>query len=250
MSAPLLAGLFATVAFLYSMVGFGGGSSYLALLALSDLPQGKWRAIALLCNVVVVSGGTWLFVRRGHFSWRLFAPFVVTSVPAAYLCGTVELEPRPFLILLSICLLLAGLRMVFDRRLTGRAAASVAPRAAWGLGLPLGILFGGVSGLIGIGGGIFLAPILYMIGWGRPKEIAATASAFILVNSLAGLAGLAVENGGLGLDASLIYLPVAVAIAGQLGSRLGSGSAPTGLARGLTAVLVLFVGTKLLWGAL
>jgi hypothetical protein len=245
-----LAALFAVVAFLYSMVGFGGGSSYLALLALSDLPVEEWRALALLCNVVVVSGGTWLFVRRGHFSWRLFAPFVATSMPAAYLGGTVQLEQRPFLILLAICLLLAGLRMAFDRRLTGRPAAGLSAGRAWSLGLPLGAVLGGLSGLIGIGGGIFLAPILYMLGWGRPKEIAATASAFILVNSLSGLAGLALASPGLGLAREHLYLPAAVLVAGQLGSRLGSGHAPTRLVRGLTATLVLFVAAKLLWGAL
>jgi uncharacterized membrane protein YfcA len=246
----LLAVLFAVVALLYSMVGFGGGSSYLALLSISDLSHVQWRVIALICNVAVVSGGTWIFARRGHFSWRLFVPFILPSIPAAYLGGTVQLEQRPFLILLGACLLLAGLCMLFDRRLKGREAGALAPRLVWALGLPLGALLGAVSGLVGIGGGIFLAPILYMIGWGRPKEIAASASAFILINSLAGLTGILRHVQDLALEPSLLWLPATVFLAGQVGSRLGANRAPTGLVRGLTAALVLILGSRILWGAL
>ncbi len=247
MSLALLLPLFALVALFYSMVGFGGGSSYLALLTLSELDHSLWRPLALICNVVVVSSGTWFFLRRGHFSWKLFAPFVLTSVPMAYWGGTIQLEKRPFLFLLGGCLLLAGLRMALDRRLPQRDATVLQPRTAWLLGLPLGAVLGCISGLVGMGGGIFLAPILYMLGWGQPKQIAATASAFILVNSVAGLAGYASQAGSLALPAVAWWLPLAVLIAGQLGSRLGSGAFPAQRVRQGTALLVLLAGSRILW---
>ena len=249
MSLALLLLLFPLVAVCYAMVGFGGGSSYLALLAMSDLDHDLWRPIALICNLAVVSGGTWLYVKRGHFSGRLVAPFVVSSVPAAWIGGMIRLERTPFLYLLGGCLLLAGIRMLFDRRLKAQNARKLEARLAWGWGLPVGALLGGVSGLVGIGGGIFLAPILYMLGWGTPKQIAATSSAFILVNSLAALGGYVADHGGLSLPETVWVLPLAVLVAGQIGSRLGAGRLPAGVVRAMTAVLVLVVGTRTLWQA-
>ncbi len=250
MSLSLLLLLFPLVAVCYAMVGFGGGSSYLALLAMSDLDHDLWRPIALICNLAVVSGGTYLYVKRGHFSPRLFVPFVVSSVPAAWLGGMIRLERTLFLVLLGGCLLLAGVRMLVDRRLKAQNARKLEAKQAWAVGLPAGALLGGVSGLVGIGGGIFLAPILYMLGWGKPKQIAATSSAFILVNSLAALGGYLVDHGGLALPDTVWALPLAVLVAGQVGSRLGSGLLPAGVVRALTAVLVLVVGSRLLWQAL
>ena len=156
------------------MVGFGGGSSYIALLILFDAPYQIIPPIALICNLVVVSSGSYHFIKAGHFSWKILLPFIVTSIPAAYIAGTISLEKRLFLFILAVTLLAAGLRMLLLQKTEANSVQSLEVKKVWLLGLPIGGVIGGLSGLMGIGGGIFLAPILYNLRWGKPKQISAS----------------------------------------------------------------------------
>lgn len=236
------------MAAVHAFVGFGGASSYLALLTVSDVPDAYWRLVSLVCNVVVVGGGGWHFARRGHFSWKLLGPFAIASIPMAYLGGTVTLERAALLVMLGGCLVAAGLRGLIRPSEHRLDAKEIGRGAAWAIGLPVGALLGGLSGLVGIGGGVFLAPVLYTLGWGNSKQVAAVCSAFILLNSAAGLAGILVESDTAVFPWELLWLPVAAFVAGQVGSRLGS--APSSSPRLLTLVtslLVLALGARCLW---
>lgn len=243
---------FCVVAALYAMVGFGGGSTYNALLYLGDVDYEIFRPVALVCNLVVVTGGSILFVRAGHFQWKLLTPFLVTSVPCALLLASRDIPRELFLAVLGVSLLLSGMRMLMaqpqaDTRLPGL-------RHTWLIGLPLGALLGGLAGLVSIGGGIFLAPVLHLMRWGSAHQIAATASCFILVNSIAGLVGHAIRLAGSESVAEIAgFWPLflAVLVGGQIGSRLGARRLPAAWVTRLTAVLVLYVSTRMLmevWG--
>ena len=243
-----LAGLFALTALLYAMVGFGGGSTYNALLVLSGTDYRILPAIALTCNIIVVAGGTWRFWRAGHVSWRRILPWVGISVPAAWIGGRLPISETVFVGALGGSLLVAGLQLAFERR------GVIAPGEAWtpplALSLAIGAALGLLAGLVGIGGGIFLAPVLYLLRWGTPREIAGTCSVFILVNSIGGLAGQLTKLGDLGAAGLLwdywLLLP-AVLIGGQIGSRLGSARIPPLIVKRLTAVLILYVAARLIW---
>jgi molybdopterin synthase catalytic subunit/uncharacterized membrane protein YfcA len=234
--------LFFLVALLYSMGGFGGGSSYLALLVLFAVPLPVIPIVALLCNIIVVSNGSFQFVRAGHFSWKLLVPFAVTSIPFAYLGGRIHVSKTLFLVLLSLSLLCAGLNMLFVRRSEGDSEPC-AP-AAWKWGLPWGALLGGVSGLVGIGGGIFLSPLLHMFRWGNSKQIAATASLFILLNSVAGLAGQLSKPVDPALILEYLWLPAAALAGGMLGSFLATRRISHLAVQRVTAVLVLYAAVR------
>lgn len=249
----LILGFFA-IAFLYSMVGFGGGSSYIALLALSDTPYQLIPIVALICNILVVTGGAFHFYRRGHFNPRLFAIFAVTSIPMAYVGGRVPVSERTFMVALSFCLFLVGFRLLIWDRIKGIRSRVSEPKLFLGLGIGGGL--GLLSGLVGIGGGIFLAPILHWLGWGKSKEIAATATFFILLNSITGLCGQIVKSGEGGINQNLSdfieYVPlfVAVVLGGQIGSRLGAGERVSNFfIKDATAYLVLFVAARILISA-
>ncbi|MEM8695878.1 MAG: sulfite exporter TauE/SafE family protein [Pseudomonadota bacterium] len=249
---PQLAALFAFTALLYASVGFGGGSTYNALLVLGGTDYRILPAIALICNIIVVAGGSWRFWHAGHVSLARILPWIVLSVPAAWLGGRLAVSEMLFVGLLGGSLLVAGLQLMAERRETtvegrGRHVARPVSYAAGG-----GIGF--LSGMVGIGGGIFLAPLLYLLRWGGPREIAGTASIFILVNSLAGLAGQLTKleaDYGIANTAALLrdywLLFPAVLIGGQIGSRLGSTRIPPLLVKRLTAVLILYVAARLLW---
>ncbi|MCE9614737.1 MAG: sulfite exporter TauE/SafE family protein [Lentisphaerae bacterium] len=244
----LLAALFFGVALLYAMVGFGGGSSYVAFLALFDRPYQDIPQVALVCNMIVVTGGTLHFLRQGHFRWPLFWPFVVSSVPLAFLGGRLPLSKTVFLGLLGGSLVVAGLRLLLLKSGIEGEGADRRPPLPGALALGGGLGF--LSGLVGIGGGIFLSPAMMNLRWGRPKQIAATASAFILVNSVSGLLGQIAKRGGVGEVVPYWPLFLAVLVGGQLGSCLGAGALPQRWVRLLTAALVLWVGTRVLWKAL
>jgi len=238
----LMAALFLLIAFAYSVVGFGGGSSYIAVMALLELPYEHIPPLALTCNLIVVTGGSYHFIRRGHFAPPLFWPFAATSIPASFIGGMLPLPKTVFLTLLGITLILAGARLLLQRA----PIADTARLPPLGIALVTGAVLGLLSGLVGIGGGIFLAPLLLNVGWGLPKQIAATCSLFILVNSAAGLTGQVIK---LGLPQNLLsYWPLALAVVagGQIGSRLGSGRFSPALLCKLTAALVLLVGLRVL----
>lgn len=239
--------LFFLTALMYSMVGFGGGSTYLALLALCSVSYATMPKIALLCNLVVVSGGCYFFIKAGYFSPRKILPFIVSSLPAAYLGGRMPIDKTLFLWLLTLSLAVAGLRMLIQES-AFVVRREVGWQETWLVGLPIGAGLGFLSGLIGIGGGIFLAPILLLLGWAHAKEVAAAASVFILVNSAAGLLGQLTKLSDFSTLNLLLPLAAAVFLGGQIGSRLGSGRISKLALQRMTALLILFISGRLLWG--
>lgn len=241
-----LALLFFFTATLYASVGFGGGSTYAALLVLSNTNYTILPSLALICNVIVVSGGTWWFWRKGYIRFVRLLPFLITSVPAAYIGGTVRVPEIIFIFLLGTVLMISGIRLLFEQNVEGRSRKNTPILFALSIGASVGLL----SGIVGIGGGIFLAPILYYWRWGEAKQIAGAASFFILVNSLAGLLG---QFTKLSQDSILpalmeywILFP-AVLIGGQIGSLVGSTRVPALVTRRVTAILIIFVSLRLLY---
>lgn len=242
-----LAVLFFFVAMLYASVGFGGGSSYLALLALFGLNYKMLRAIALICNIVVVSGGTYIFWKKGLIPFKKVIPLVLVSVPMAYLGGRMQIEEQFFFILLGIVLILASLLMMYQ---TIQSNQQTIQPPSTNKQIQSGILGGGIgwlSGMVGIGGGIFLAPTLALLRWDEIKKIAATASFFILVNSLSGLAGQFSQADFL-MNWQLVgILAASVFIGGQIGSRLGVNRFNPRTIKRLMAALIFFVGCRILY---
>lgn len=244
-----LAFAFLVTAALYASVGFGGGSTYTALLALTGTDYRILPAISLICNIVVVTGGTIRFARAGLVPWRRVLPLVLVSAPFALLGGLTPIRQAAFMALLGLSLLVAGSLMLFQRERAGEGAR-MPRRAARGSDAALGGAIGYLSGVVGIGGGIFLAPLLNLTRWDSPKPIAATASLFILVNSIAGLIGQLLKLGDAGtLPALTAYWPLALAvlIGGQIGGIASIRLLSATLVRRATAVLVLYVAAQLLW---
>lgn len=233
---------FFVVALVYSMAGFAGGSSYLALLALGGLNYLSLPPISLVCNIIVASSAFYFFHRAGHFSWRNTVPFMVTSIPFAYLGGQMPISNELFVWLLSASLIIAGFRLFLsDRSVSAKKSPS---RLVLFLAGPLiGILLGFWSGVVGIGGGILLSPLLLLLGWAGSKEAAAASSFFILVNSMAGLAGHLTK--GTFDGTFLIPLALAVFLGGQIGSRLGTQVISRPILQKITAALLLVVALRL-----
>ncbi len=248
-----LAILFALTAALYASVGFGGGSTYIALLALAALDYRALPVIALLCNIIVVTGGTLRFQSRGLIDWPKIWPILILSIPAAWLGGRMDLEKDSFMLLLGLSLAAAGILLIIEPFIK-RAGAEEPRNTSWTgnrLFAPaIGTGIGFLSGMVGIGGGIFLAPILLLTRWSDSRRIAATASVFILVNSIAGLGGQLMKSGlSSGGEAILEYWPlfVGVLLGGQVGSFLASKALPEIWIRRLTALLILYVALRILW---
>lgn len=238
---------FFTVAFVYASVGFGGGSSYLAILALYALPFKEIRLIALLCNVVVVTGGTILFVRNGHVNWRKILPLVLVSVPLAYLGASMRIKQDTFFILLGCSLLVASVLLWIRKKNTTPAEPGVEAQSNYTRDGMLGGGIGLLSGMIGIGGGIFLSPVLNLMKWDNAKKIAATASFFILVNSVSGIAG---QLSNLPADINvtrILLLGTAVLAGGQLGSRVAINKFNPVVIRRVTAALIFVAGLEVLY---
>ena len=243
--APLALAFFIT-ALLYASVGFGGGSTYNALLVLNGADYRILPAIALLCNIIVVSGGVWRFGAGGHINIRKMAPWIAASIPFAWIGGRLPVSEFVFIGLLGAALAAAGLRMMFQRDPALIESIEAQPVS---IALIAGAGLGFLSGLVGIGGGIFLAPILYMMRWDKPHAIAGACALFILVNSISGLAGQSAKLGDMALTAEFsAYWPlfIAVLIGGQIGARLGSTGLSETLLRRMTAFLVLYVAARLL----
>ncbi len=239
-----LAFFFFAIAFVYASVGFGGGSSYLALLSLYALPFQEMRLIALVCNVIVVTGGTIVFIRSGQVVWKKILPIVVVSIPLAYIGASLPISHSVFFILLGCSLVLASILLWVKTQSTvqdipGKYTHPVANSI-------LGGFIGFLSGMVGIGGGIFLSPVLNIMSWDTPKRIAATASVFILVNSLAGIAGQLSHVPAEMNYTRVIILACSVLVGGLLGSNLGAVKFSPVLIRRVTALLVLGAGINVL----
>jgi uncharacterized membrane protein YfcA len=206
-----------------------------------------WRIpiIALICNITVVAAGSYLAVTRRAFVWQHAAPFFIASVPLAFMGGLIALRDETYITLLAISLLLAGLRLLLIRDKDIIASPTQSTGKAIAIGGALGLL----SGMVGIGGGIFLAPILYYLRWADSKTIAALCGFFILVNSLAGLAGQLVKNGaGVIPEIAEVALPLMAAtlLGGLLGARLLLEYLSPNKIQQITALLIIFVATRLL----
>jgi uncharacterized protein len=191
----LAVGFFIT-ALLYASVGFGGGSTYTALLTLVGTDYRALPAVSLMCNIIVVTGGAVRYIRAGQVSWRRVIPLVAISAPLAWIGGLTPIKQATFTLVLAISLLVAGLLLLFQREPDdGDAPVRTKPTA---LDIFAGGAAGYLAGLVGIGGGIFLAPILHLTRWGQSRAIAATACLFILINSISGLAGQLMKLGASG----------------------------------------------------
>ena len=236
--------LFFVVAVLYSSVGFGGGSSYLAVLALTGLSFIQFRAIALLCNIVVVSGGTYIFAKNGHYNWKKVLPLALTSIPMAFIGGYLKISQTLFFILLGFTLIVAAFLMWISKYITESSKQETPSVVKDGI---FGSIIGFISGMVGIGGGVFLAPLLHLTKWDTPKRIAATASFFILVNSIAGLLG-QFQNPDFYFEPNIAFvLMLTVFFGGQIGSRLSASKISPFVIKRLTALLIAFVGLRILW---
>ena len=253
MSLAALALVFFAASLAYASVGFGGGSAYLALLTLWGVPIPEVTVVALVCNVIVVAGGSWHFARAGQVRPARALPLLLASVPAAYLGGGLRVGAEPLAWMTGLGLAAAAVAMLLgERRRPGggpaeaaEARGRIAPLRPSGEALVGGVI-GGFSGVIGIGGGVFLAPTLYLTRWGPSKDIAAMASLFILLNSLAGLAGKAAWIEDPRALGAYVPLFVAVLVGGQIGSRLGARRlSPRWVRRG-TAIVVLLAAANLL----
>lgn len=243
----IVALIFFVIAVLYSSVGFGGGSSYLAVLALFLVAFFSIRSMALLCNIVVVSGSFYWFLKKGLFDFKQFLPFVVASIPLAFLGATFRLEEYIFFVILGLALITSSLFLLWQSRNSSKkdTEESIKKYPKY-LNYILGGAIGFLSGLVGIGGGIFLAPVLHHLQWGRSVKIAALACFFILVNSISGMTGLVVA-GTLELPwKEALVLALTVFIGGQLGIRLSLKKLSARGIRLITAILVLIVGIRVL----
>jgi uncharacterized membrane protein YfcA len=235
---------FLIISFVYASVGFGGGSSYLAILALYGLPFKELRLIALVCNILVVSGGVYIYLKNGQVNWKKILPFVLLSVPMAYVGAILRISEDTFFVTLGGSLIVAAVLLWVKT-----SAASVHPIEKPSRGAingALGGTIGFLSGMVGIGGGIFLSPLLNLMKWDTSKKIAATASVFILVNSVSGIAGQLTtlpDN----IDYSrIVLLCLAVVVGGQTGSRLAT-KFNLLVIRRITAILVFCAGTEVLF---
>lgn len=233
--------LFLLIAFLYASVGFGGGSTYTAILSLTDVPFNTIPMISLACNLAVVSGSLIRFSQAGQLPWKTAFPYLLLSVPVAWWMGTLPLEKGIFLLILGLALLLSAVAMLWP---TPSESEPQHPRLA--TRFALGGAFGGLAGLVGIGGGIFLAPSLHVLRADTPKHIAATASLFIAANSVAGLLGHYSKLGTFEPVIDHFGLLVAVVIGGQLGNWITLNILPAKWLKVATAIMVVYVGGRLL----
>ena len=238
----LLASGMLVAAFLYASVGHGGASAYIAAMAIAGIAPAEMRPIALQLNVLVAAIATVKFYRAGHFRWPLFWPFAVASIPAAYVGGAISLPGTAYKVLVGLVLLYAGGQLWWSARVgeEWRPTRGISLALAMAIGAVLGVL----SGLTGVGGGIFLSPLLLLFGWAGPQQTSAVAAPFILVNSLAALTAGLVRNPSLPPDYAW-WLMVAVLLGGWVGAELGSRRLSNPLIRRVLAVVLAIAGGKM-----
>ena len=240
----ILSILFFVTAILYSSVGFGGGSTYLALLLIWDVPYYIFPVIALFCNVIVVSGNSINYVRAGNLNLKLIIPYLIGSIPFAFLGGSINIDKYIFEILLFFVLSVAGILLLINSNSFKSENIKIKEINNF-ISILIGSILGFVSGIVGIGGGIFLSPILFLMKAGYPKQIATTASLFILINSISGILGqLTKENV---INDILNYWPlfIVVLIGGHLGNFLNLRFLSNKILAVMTSLLVIFVAIRL-----
>ncbi len=236
--------LFFITAILYSSVGFGGGSTYLALLLIWDIPYYIFPVIALVCNIIVVSGNSISYIRAGNHNFRLLIPFLIGSVPLAFFGGTLKIDKGLFEILLFLVLSIAGLLLLINNKSYQKNNLVIKKISSF-FNLMIGAILGLVSGIVGIGGGIFLSPILFLIKAEKPKVITTTASLFILINSISGILGQLTKENVLTELPNYLSLFICVLLGGLIGNYLNLKIFTGRVLAILTSVLVIFVSIRM-----
>ena len=240
----ILSILFFVTAILYSSVGFGGGSTYLALLLMWQIPYYIVPVIALCCNIIVVSGNCFNYTKAGNLNFKLLLPYLIGSIPLSFIGGSLTIEKKVFEILLFLVLTIAGFLLLLKFKSYDDEEETYKNIPKF-ISIIIGAILGFVSGIVGIGGGIFLSPILFLIKASKPKHIVTTASLFILINSIFGISGQ--------LTKSLIFVEIqnywflflAVLIGGQIGNFLNLKIFPSRILALVTAGLVIFVAARI-----
>ena len=236
--------LFFITAILYSSIGFGGGSTYLALMLIWGIPYYIFPILALICNIIVVSGNSINFIKTKNINLSLLSPYLIGSVPFAFFGASISIDKNLFEVILFFILLIAGIFLLMENKSFNKDKIIVRniPKI---LSIFIGSIIGFMSGLVGIGGGIFLSPILFLLKAGYPKHITSTASIFILINSIFGIAGQLTKN--IVLDEFFNYWPffLAVLIGGQIGSFLNVKILSNRILATMTSFLVIFVAIRM-----
>ena len=235
---------FFITAIFYSSIGFGGGSTYLALMLIWDVPFYIFPIIALICNIIVVSGNSINFLRTKNINLSLLTPYLIGSVPFAFFGASISIDKNLFEILLFSILLTAGVFLLLESK-TFNKDQIIIKKIPTALSILVGSIIGFISGLVGIGGGIFLSPILFLLKAGYPKHITSTASLFILINSIFGVAGQLTKD--IVLYEFLNYWPlfIVVLIGGQIGSFLNIKFLSNKVLSVMTSLLVIFVAIRM-----
>ena len=236
--------LFFITAILYSSVGFGGGSTYLALLLIWDIPYYIFPVLALICNIIVVSGNSINFIRAGNLELKLLIPYLIGSIPFAFLGGSINLDKDVFEIILFIVLSLAGILLLINSNSYKENTLSVQIIPKY-ISVLIGSVLGFLSGIVGIGGGIFLSPILFLLKAGYPRQIATTASLFILINSISGIFGQFTKQNIMNDIINYWPLFILVLLGGQIGNFLNLKIFPARILALVTAGLVIFVAARM-----
>ncbi len=240
-----IAALFFAIAILYSSVGLGGGSSYIAILLLMGITVHEVRFVALVCNIIVVSGAAINYFRAGVLDLRKMLPLVILSVPMAFLGGLIHIDATVLKIIIGSSLLAIAVLMLFTLKKVPKQERDIDLVPLSAIGGSIGFL----SGMIGIGGGIILVPILYLIRWEEGKVISAAATFFILINSIAGLIGQSFTRPSINVN-MILLLGGVVLVGGQIGNRLNLHFLKPQPLKLLSALLIGFVGARLLWSEL
>ena len=240
----ILSIFFFITAIFYSSVGFGGGSTYLALMLIWDIPYYIFPILALICNIIVVSGNSLNYVRSGNLNLKLLTPYLIGSIPFAFFGASISITKELFEILLFVILIIAGIFLLIESKSFNDDQIKInsIPKI---ISLLIGSIIGFTSGIIGIGGGIFLSPILFLMKAGYPKQIATTASLFILINSIFGVAGQLTKD--VVFDEFLNFWPlfIAVLIGGQIGNFLNIKFLSGKTLAIITSLLVIFVAIRM-----
>jgi len=240
----ILSILFFVTALIYSSVGFGGGSTYLALLLLWKIPYHIFPIIALACNIIVVSGNSVNYIRKGNLNLKLLLPYLFGSIPFAFIGGSIQVEKELFEIILFFVLSVAGILLLFNFKSYSNNYSSYKALPIFISSL-IGVILGFISGIVGIGGGIFLSPILYLCKAAHPRYITTTVSLFILINSIFGIIGQVIKNQNLFEIKGYLYLLLVVFIGGQIGNFLNLKLFSTKVLALITSILVIFVAIRM-----